>query len=128
MNEWNELVEIANNKGVDVIEKNLDIYGLAGLWDADLKEININQNIKPELKPQTLAHELIHAIDPVCKLEPENEAAEQAAELRAELGAKLIIGQSYIDDGYIDDVAAGDIDLLLNCINEAEALVKSLNL
>jgi Zn-dependent peptidase ImmA (M78 family) len=130
--------EEVTNMNIDVIVEKIgvriersnevDEANLFGVWIPDENLILISPDVDSEIEPQVVAHELIHAIDPVCRYEPDNIEQEIRAELRAEYGAKLILGDAYIEDGTLESLGAELNDVLgvLDEYDNAEQLIKGI--
>lgn len=129
MNVKEKVENVCKQIGVEIgISPVSELCGCYGLWEPDERRILIDPDVPENLVGQILAHELIHALDPNCQEEPGSDWDEIQAEARAELGAKLLVGDDYIDDGFLDSVLGGDIDLHLDSIDAAEKLLQKVGL
>lgn len=115
--------EACLNHNVNIIKCDID-EDAYGIYDAEINQIQIDNNVPMEMEDQIIAHEFIHAIDPACEAyHSSDDEHVRRCELRAELGAKLLCGEAYIDDGYIDCLNNNPLELL-DIIDEADALLR----
>ena len=135
--ELKKLVNICHEKGIHLYWDDIDkLHGCWGVFDPQFNEIGLDLQLKdkPEhFVVQILSHELFHALDEECHLEQTLEG-EVHCELRAEFFSKLVVGDNYEDDGFIDelqgelrDLGGDDLDVL-DDIDDAEKLFFRLKL
>jgi hypothetical protein len=121
-----KLVEIANSFGCE-LKPFVDIKFYRGAYDPDNKVIELYIGDTEQEIFQTLIHECAHTLDPVCQRENEDisEAEVFESELRAEIATKYVCGNSWIDDGAIDELQAEvDINRALDIISEASKIAE----
>lgn len=123
----NELIRVCEENGVEICNSPVsELYNCYGIWEPDTNRILIDPGCQGNHYVQVLAHEVIHSLDPACREAPEEPEDEVRAELRAELGCKLLIGDLYFDDGYLEQLQ-GELDDPISVLDEidgAEELIR----
>lgn len=108
---------------------NVEVYkremeGELGYYDVEEDRIYISNECPPEMEEQVIYHEYIHKIDPKCDGGVHSMDYIIEREMVAEIGAKMMVGDKYVDDGYIDQYVSDPMEMM-DYIDEAVELLSN---
>lgn len=120
-----QIRKIAKDRGIKICESPImELYGGYGLWEPETHRIFIDPECPKNMKDQVIAHEYIHSCDKECDGEDHGMIHRIKHELIAEYGAKMLVGDKYVDDGFIADLDKDPL-ITMDAICKAEELIET---